>query len=284
MIKIIIKNINNTNKKSRNNKKETSKNTTHNQSSNNDTGNTIMYTKINKLPIIHSRYLLDSNQFRMNRILKDNKKIDNYHSLFISNYVNYINQKRVIHYGGLQKNISILNQEFLEKYSQKILNDFETSEKNIKKENYFVKSKEDKNDTDDKNFNKFLNKFGKVRLKASDSMKNLMVRRNVLNKGFIDKIAIEKKMNEIFELFKSRDNSLITTNEKNDKKDKNNKAEINKFDIDINEMINVLEKAKELLPGDDKRLEEMTRLIEIRKEEIAAKAAMTANKGKNKKK
>ena len=84
-----------------------------------------MYTKINKLPIIHSRYLLDSNQFRMNRILKDNKKIDNYHSLFISNYVNYINQKRVIHYGGLQKNISILNQEFLEKYSQKILNDFE---------------------------------------------------------------------------------------------------------------------------------------------------------------
>ena len=80
------------------------------------------------------------------------------------------------------------------------------------------------------------------------------------------------------------DNSLITTNEKNDKKDKNNKAEINKFDIDINEMINVLEKAKELLPGDDKRLEEMTRLIEIRKEEIAAKAAMTANKGKNKKK
>ena len=275
---------NNTNKKSRNNKKETSKNTTHNQSSNNDTGNTIMYTKINKLPIIHSRYLLDSNQFRMNRILKDNKKIDNYHSLFISNYVNYINQKRVIHYGGLQKNISILNQEFLEKYSQKILNDFETSEKNIKKENYFVKSKEDKNDIDDKNFNKFLNKFGKVRLKASDSMKNLMVRRNVLNKGFIDKIAIEKKMNEIFELFKSRDNSLITTNEKNDKKDKNNKAEINKFDIDINEMINVLEKAKELLPGDDKRLEEMTRLIEIRKEEIAAKAAMTANKGKNKKK
>jgi hypothetical protein len=37
----------------------------------------IMYTKINKLPIIHSRYLLDTNQFKMNRILKENKNIEN---------------------------------------------------------------------------------------------------------------------------------------------------------------------------------------------------------------
>ena len=53
--------------------------------------------------------------------------------------------------------------------------------------------------------------------------------------------------------------------------------------MDINEMINVLEKAKELLDKNDKRLEELERLIEIRKEEINTKTNNT-NKGKNKKK
>ena len=241
-----------------------------------------MYTKINKLPIIHSRYLLDSDQFKMNRILKENKIADSCRSLYISNYMNYIKQKRVIHYEGLQKNISVINQEFLEKYNQKILSDFENSEKIIKKENYFVKNKDDKNDIDDKRFNKFLNKFGSIRLKASDSMKNLMVKRKVLSKGIMEKIAIEKKMEEIFEFFKSRENSLIT-NEKNEK-GKNTKNENKIPDIDVNEMTSVLEKAKELLPKDDKRLEELNNLIETKKEEIAAKMAAAASKGKGKKK
>ena len=269
-------------KKSRNNKKENNKNS-QNQTGQNEPGS-IMYTKINKLPIIHSRYLIDSEPFKMNRILKDNTKVNNSHSLFISNYMNYIKQKRVIRYQGLQKNISVINQEFLEKYNQKILSDFENSEKIIKKENYFVKSKDDKDDVDDKKFNKFLNKFGNVRLKASDSMRDLMVKRNVLNKGFIDKIAIEKKMNEIFEFFRARENSL-NTNEKNEikKNEKNAKAD-NKNDIDINEMTSVLEKAKELLPSDDKRLGELANLIEAKKEEIAAKQAAAASKGKGKKK
>ena len=50
----------------------------------------------------------------------------------------------------------------------------------------------------------------------------------------------------------------------------------------MNEMTNTLEKAKELLPSDDKRIEELAHLIEVRKEEIAKLAA--APKGKNKKK
>ena len=278
------KNKKHVNKKGRNNKKEINKTNSINNQSNNE-GGPIMYTKINKLPIIHSRYLLDSDQFKMNRILKDNKKTDNSHSLFISNYMNYINQKRVIRYEGLQKNISVINQEFLEKYNQKILSDFENSEKIIKKEDYFVKSKEDKNDVDDKKFSKFLNKFGSVRLKASDSMKNLMYKRSVLNKGLMDKIAIEKKVNEIIEFFKTRESNL-NTNEKNGKgkAGKNAKDDNKQNDIDINEMTSVLEKAKELLNKDDKRLEELNNLIEIKKEEIASKMAAATAKGKGKKK
>ena len=226
----------------------------------------------------------------MNHILKNIKKVNNVRSLFISNYINYINQQRVIKYQGLQKNISVINDEFLEKYNQKILNDFEQSQSVIKKENYFVKSQSDKNDADDNNFNIFLNKFGRVRLKASDSMKNLMVKRNMLNKGIIDKINIEKKINEIFDFFKSRDNSLITNekNEKNEKKNKNKNAKndtANKNDIDINEMTNVYEKAKELLNKDDKRLDELAHLIEMKKEELATKLSnKTSNSNKAKKK
>ena len=174
--------------------------------------------------------------------------------------MNYINQKRVIHFEGIQKNISVLNKEFLDKYNQKILDNFEQSEKIIKQDNYFVKSKDDTDDIDDKKFNKFLNKFGNVRIKASDSMKNLMVKRNYLNKDIIDKISIEKKIKEIFELFNNRTN--INNNEKGAKIDKNN-------ELDINEMNSVLEKAKAILPSTDKRLEELANMIEIRKEEIA---------------
>ena len=249
-------------KKSRNKGKENTGNNNTTKNNQNQSGNeitSITYTKINKLPIIHSRYLLDTNQFKMNRILKGNKKIDNYHSIYISNYMNYINQKRVIHFEGLQKNISILSKEFLEKYNQKIIDEFDQSEKIIKQDNYFVKSKDDTDDIDDKKFNKFLNKFGSVRIKASDSMKNLMVKRNYLNKDIIDKITIEKKIKDIFELFNNRANA--SNNEKGPKIDKN--------EPDINEMTNVLEKAKEILPSSDKRLEELSNMIEIRKEEIA---------------
>ena len=264
------------NKKSRNKSKELSNNKNNNNQ--NQTGNeisSIMYTKINKLPIIHSRYLLDTNQFKMNKILKGNKKIDNYHSIYISNYMNYINQKRVIHFEGIQKNVSVLNKEFLEKYNQKILDDFDQSEKIIKQDNYFVKSKDDNDDIDDKKFNKFLNKFGSVRIKASDSMKNLMVKRNYLNKDIIDKISIEKKMKEIFDLFNNRNNTVGNNNSNNEK----GKIIDKKEELDINEMNNVLEKAKSILSNDDKRLEELANMIEIRKEEIA-----NIPKGKPKKK
>ena len=254
-------------KKGRNKGKENEGKNKNSQNQQNSEISSISYTKINKLPIIHSRYLLDTNQFKMNRILKGNKKIDNYHSLFISNYMNYINQKRVIHYEGLQKNISVLDKESLDKYNQKILDDFDQSEKIIKQENYFVKSKDDTDDIDDKKFNKFLNKFGSVRIKASDSMKNLMVKRNYLNKDITDKISVEKKIKEIFDLFNNR--VVLTNNNDKDKdKDKSQKLEKNN-ELDVNEMMNVYEKAKEILPSSDKRLEELANMIDIRKEEIA---------------
>ena len=82
-----------------------------------------------------------------------------------------------------------------------------------------------------------------------------MVKRNYLNKDIIDKITIEKKIKDIFELFNNRANA--SNNEKGPKIDKN--------EPDINEMTNVLEKAKEILPSSDKRLEELSNMIEIRK-------------------
>jgi hypothetical protein len=261
------------NKKSRNKGKDSNPINNINKNLQNQTNNeitNITYTKINKLPIIHSRYLLDTNQFKMNRILKGNKKNESYHSLYISNYMNYINQKRVIHFEGLQKNISILNKEFLDKYNQKIIDDFDRSEKIIKQENYFVKSKDDADDPDDKKFSKFLTKFGSVRIKASDSMKDLMSKRHYLNKDLVDKIAIEKKIKDILEAFNNRLNT--NTNEK----EKSSKS----YDIDINEIINVYEKAKELLSSSDTRLEELANIIDIRKEELANVPKVKNNKKK----
>ena len=126
-----------------------------------------------------------------------------------------------------------------------------------------MKSKDDADDIDDKKFNKFLNKFGSVRIRASDSMKNLMLKRNYLNKDIVDKITIEKKLKDIFELFNNRLNN--NNQSEKDKVVKNEKTN----ELDINEMINVLEKAKEILPSSDKRLEELANMIDIRKEEIA---------------
>ena len=245
-----------------NNNKNNHQSQTTNESSN------IMYTKINKLPIIHSRYLLDTNQFKMNRILKENKKIENCHSIYISNYMNYINQNRVIHYEGLQKNISVLNKDEIEKFNKKILNDFDQSEKIIKQDNYFVKSKDDNDDIDDKKFNRFLNKFGSVRIKASDSMKNLMVKRNYLNKDIVDRISIERKLKEIFDMYKSSSNASKDA------------SMTTKVDMDINDMMNTLEKAKEILPSSDSRLEELASIIEMKKEEIANTSIKTKPKKK----
>jgi len=228
----------------------------HQSQTTNETSN-IMYTKINKLPIIHSRYLLDTNQFKMNRILKENKKIENCHSIYISNYMNYINQ-----------NISVLNKDEIEKFNKKILNDFDQSEKIIKQDNYFVKSKDDNDDIDDKKFNRFLNKFGSVRIKASDSMKNLMVKRNYLNKDIVDRISIERKLKEIFDMYKSSSNASKDA------------SMTTKVDMDINDMMNTLEKAKEILPSSDSRLEELASIIEMKKEEIANTSIKTKPKKK----
>ena len=218
---------------------------------------TMQYTKINKLPIIHSRHFLDVNQFKMNRILQSNK-IDNNkcHSLYVTNYMNYINKNRVIHYEGLNKNISVLDKELIDQFNKKINNEFNESEKIIKQDNYFVKSKDDLDDVDDKNFNKFLNKFGKVRIRASDSMKNLITKRNFLNRDLIEKIKTENKIKDIIE---------------------------NKDSWDLDKIIKVYESAKEILPSDYESFGELERIIEIKKEEQASKI-MNSSKSKNKKK
>ena len=104
-------------------------------------------------------------------------------------------------------------------------------------------------------------------------MKDLMVKRNFLNKDIIDKIAIEKKIKDIFDQFNNRVPTEAAVKGKGAKTEKN--------ELDVNEMTNVLEKAKTILPSNDKRLEELFNIIEIRKEEIANLAAA---KGKNKKK
>ena len=72
----------------------------------------------------------------------------------------------------------------------------------------------------------------------------------------VDRIICERKMREIFDLYNNNSNSI-------------NIGSNNKLDIDINEMINVLEKAKEIFPSSDSRLEELANIIENIKEEIS---------------
>ena len=224
----------------------------------------VMYTKINKLPIIHPKRFLDISQFKMKNILDNSnnniQKLSHSRSTFIINYSNYINQPRIIHLEGVQ-NLSVLNPESLSEYNKQIINNFDEGEKIRKNENYFAKSRRNEDDEDDRKFNRFLDKFGKVRISASNSMKDLLNIRNGVNKGLIEKINCEKKVKQIIKNY-----NMGTAN------------------MDINEMISAYENGQRLIANEIKLLEELSNIIEKRKIEIEEEEKKKKTKGKGKKK
>ena len=95
-----------------------------------------------------------------------------------------------------------------------------------------------------------------------------MVKRNYLSKDIVDRISIERKLKEIFDMYKSSSNASKDA------------SMTTKVDMDINDMVNTLEKAKEILPSSDSRLEELASIIEMKKEEIANTSIKTKTKKK----
>ena len=229
----------------------------------NENNNEMMYTKINKLPIIHSKHFLDTTQFKMQNILdnstNNNQKLCHSRSSYIIKYSNYINQPRTVHLEGIH-NLSVLNPETLNEYNKQIIKNFDEGEKIRKNEGYFVKNDGKKEDEDDKKFNKFLDKFGKVRIRASNSMKDLLNIRNGVNKGLIEKINCEKKVKQLIQNYNNG-----TAN------------------MDVNEMINAYENGKRLIGNEINLLEELSNIIEKRKIEIVEEEKKKTTKGKKKK-
>ena len=196
--------------------------------------------KENLLPIIRTRNILNLSHFKMPNIIKYEKKMEQPNSSFILNYVNYFKKDRIIKYEGVHEN-SILTKTKYKLINEKINEDYEKSERTIKKDDYFVKSKEHyNNDSDQNKFQKFVNKFGKVRISASNSMKNLLNKRNLLNQSLSEKIKYEKKVKDII-------SGNITLN--------------------VNEMSLISSRAKEILPESFKGLDELDLIIKKKKEE-----------------
>ena len=212
--------------------------------------------KNNSLPIIQARNILNLSHFKMPNILKSEKKIENSNCSFILDYVNYIKKERIVKYEGKHEN-SIMTKSKYRFFNEKINDDFEKSEKLIKKDDYFVKSKEHyNNDIDQKKFNKFVNKFGKVRMSASSSMKNLLSKRNILNQSLSEKIKYEKKVKDIIS---------------------------GAVNLEINELSFISNKAKEILPENFKGLDELDLIIR-RKQEEEEKLLQKKKSNGNKKK
>ena len=192
----------------------------------------------------------------MPNILKSEKKIENSNCSFILDYVNYIKKERIVKYEGKHEN-SIMTRSKYRFFNDKINDDFEKSAKLIKKDDYFVKSKEHyNNDIDQKKFNKFVNKFGKVRMSASSSMKNLLSKRNILNQSLSEKIKYEKKVKDIIS---------------------------GAVNLEINELSFISNKAKEILPENFKGLDELDLIIR-RKQEEEEKLLQKKKSNGNKKK
>ena len=141
--------------------------------------------------------------------------------------------------------------------NEKINEDFEKSERIIKRDDYFVKSKEQyNNDIDQKNFNKFVNKFGKVRISASNSMKNLLNKRNILNQNLSERIKYEKKVKDIIS---------------------------GQLNLDLNEMSLISNRAKEILPDTFRGLDELDLIIKKKQVEENEKSIKKKNPKKNEK-
>ena len=102
-----------------------------------------------------------------------------------------------------------------------------------------LKKAKHKNDGDQINFKKFINRIGKLRISASNSMKNLMTKRSMINKSLIERIKFEKKIKDI-----------IT----------------GAVNLEINEMSSFSNRAKQVLPENYKGLDELDMMIKRKKE------------------
>ena len=208
------------------------------------------------LPIIKTRNLLNLSHFKMNNIIKYEKKLKHSNSSYILNYINYFKKGRVKKYEGIHEN-SVLTKTKYKLFNEKINEDFEKSERIIKKNDFFAKSKEYyNNDSDQKKFKKFVNKFGTVRISASNSMKNLLDKRNILNQSLSERIKYEKKVKDII-------SGAIT--------------------LDVNEMTMISNKAKEILPENFKGLDKLDLIIHKKKEIEEKEKSMKKEKKRNKK-
>ena len=195
--------------------------------------------KLDMLPFIKLNNNINTSHFRMSSIINSEKKMKKSNSSYIINYVNYFKNSRLIKYENVREN-SILTKSKYNFYNEKINDEFEKSETSRKKDDYFVKSKEHyKNDGDQINFKKFINRIGKLRISASNSMKNLMTKRSMINKSLIERIKFEKKIKDI-----------IT----------------GAVNLEINEMSSFSNRAKQVLPENYKGLDELDMMIKRKKE------------------
>jgi hypothetical protein len=195
--------------------------------------------KLDMLPFIKLNNNINTSHFRMSSIINSEKKMKKSNSSYIINYVNYFKNSRLIKYENVREN-SILTKSKYNFYNEKINDEFEKSETSRKKDDYFVKSKEQyKHDGDQIQFKKFINRFGKLRISASNNMKNLMTKRSMINKSLIERIKFEKKIKDI-----------IT----------------GAVNLEINEMSSFSNRAKQVLPENFKGLDELDMIIKRKKE------------------
>ena len=186
----------------------------------------------------------------MPNIIKNNKKIHHSNSSFILNYINYLNKERIVKYQGIQEN-AVMTQSKYRFFNEKINDEFEKSEKMIKKDDYFVKSKDYYNNDEDQNkFNQFVKKFGKTRIMASNSMQNLLNKRNQLNQSLRERIKYEKMIKDIVS---------------------------GTLNLGHEELTSISRKAKEVLPEDFKGLEELNSIINKKQEEDKKKGKGNKN-------
>ena len=191
------------------------------------------------LPFIKLNNNINTSRFRMANIINSEKKMKKSKSSYIINYVNYFKNSRLIKYENVRES-SILTKSKYQFYNEKINDEFEKSETSRKKDDYFVKSKDQyKNDGDQIKFKKFINRFGKLRISANNSMKNLMTKRSNINKSLIERIKFEKTIKDI-----------IT----------------GAVNLEINEMSSISNRAKQVLPENFKGLDELDMIIKRKKE------------------
>lgn len=195
---------------------------------------------LDMLPFIKLNNNIHASRFKMVNIINSDKKMKKSNSSYIINYVNYFKNNRLIKYQNVREN-SILTKSKYQFYNEKINEEFEKSETSRKKDDYFVKSKDQfKHDGDQIRFKNFINRFGKLRISASNSMKNLMIKRSMINKSLIERIKFEKKIKDI-----------IT----------------GAVNLEVNEMSSISNRAKQVLPETFKGLDELDMIIKRKKDE-----------------